>query len=1010
MSGAMIKVNSKKLLPALLALGLIAPTAGYADKQLEAGRASTPAASEAKAAAEAAARAAAAARAKAKAQAKSATTPLAKAPLASASAAPADNSPWLYKNSDIPVDTSWTFGTLSNGLRYAVKRNSVPAGQVSIRLRVDAGALNENENELGFAHLIEHLAFRGSTYVPDGEAKRIWQRFGVTFGSDSNAQTTATQTVYKLDLPNASPDTLSESMKILSGMIRQPRISEAALNAERSIVLAEMRESSGAQRQYSDAQRKLFFQGQRLADRSTIGTPETLNAASAQGLGDFHARWYRPEKTVIVIAGDADPAIFEKLIQASFNDWKGKGPDTPAPDFGGVNKGSDQAAIFVHPTMPRSANLAYIRPWFLKPDTIAYNEQILIDLLTLQIINRRLEAAARSGANYIFAEVSQENQARTSDITLVGITPIDDKWELAIKDVRAVIADATAQAPSKADIERERLLFANALRTGVDSYPFEAASKQADDIVTAVDIRETVAAPQTVVDVFNGIGDRLTPERLLQSAQKLFSGDATRIMYSSPVAEANAQQRLAAALNAPVSANNKLRLADNSLTLKDLPALGKPGSIVSSKTHDIFPLETAILSNGARVLMYSNKAENGQIRMLVRFGKGYQAFTPKTGGLLWTGGILLGENGVGKITKTQIDQMTVGRRIGLNFDIDNDAFQFSSTTRPEDFYDQLKLIAAKLESPGWDEGPVNRAKAIAKAGYDSYEMNAGAVLERDLDYLLRNGDLRWKSATPAEIDKITPKSLRAFWQPLLAQGPIEVSLFGDFDRNQAIKALNETIGAMKPRANKPANPAALALNFPMGNKEPVRLTHKGPADQVAAVIAWPTGGGLSGISEGRKLEVLAAIFRDRLFEKFRSEQAASYSPDMGSSWPSEFNSGGYLLAYTQVKPEDVSSFYKFANEVAADLIAKPISEDELKRAVEPIKQYVERLSSGNTFWLNSFKGSSYEPARIEAVTTLYRDYSFVTAAELQVLAKKYFRNDKAWKLLVEPEAKAPAAR
>ena len=175
--------------------------------------------------------------------------------------------PWLYENSDVPVDASWTFGVLENGLRYAVKKNVVPAGQVSIRVRVDAGALHEEDNELGFAHLMEHLAFRGSEHVPDGEAKRIWQRFGVSFGSDSNAQTTPTQTVYKLDLPNASPASLDESLKLLAGMVRAPNVSESALNAERAIVQAELRESAGAGMDLGEAMRRHAFQGQRLANR-----------------------------------------------------------------------------------------------------------------------------------------------------------------------------------------------------------------------------------------------------------------------------------------------------------------------------------------------------------------------------------------------------------------------------------------------------------------------------------------------------------------------------------------------------------------------------------------------------------------------------------------------------------------------------------------------------------------------------------------------------------------------
>src|SRR3546814_10316230 len=96
--------------------------------------------------------------------------------------------------------------------------------------------------------LLEHLTFRGSEHIPDGEAKRIWQRFGVTFGSDSNAQTTPTQTVYQLDLPSVTPANLDESMKLLAGMMREPRISDAAVDAERGVVLAELRESNGPQK------------------------------------------------------------------------------------------------------------------------------------------------------------------------------------------------------------------------------------------------------------------------------------------------------------------------------------------------------------------------------------------------------------------------------------------------------------------------------------------------------------------------------------------------------------------------------------------------------------------------------------------------------------------------------------------------------------------------------------------------------------------------------------------
>ena len=147
----------------------------------------------------------------------------ARAPVrATAARADAAQTPWLYRGSDVPQDKEWIFGTLPNGLRYAVRHNGVPPDQVSLRVLVDAGSLYETEQQRGFAHLIEHLSFRDSKYLKSGEAIPTWQRLGATFGSDTNAETSFTQTVYKLDLPNATPANLDETFKLLSGMITAP--------------------------------------------------------------------------------------------------------------------------------------------------------------------------------------------------------------------------------------------------------------------------------------------------------------------------------------------------------------------------------------------------------------------------------------------------------------------------------------------------------------------------------------------------------------------------------------------------------------------------------------------------------------------------------------------------------------------------------------------------------------------------------------------------------------------
>ena len=922
---------------------------------------------------------------------------------------PDNNVPWLYKNSDIPIDKSWTFGELDNGMRYAVKRNGVPPGQVSIRLRVDVGSLMETEEEQGFAHFMEHLTFRGSTHIPDGEAKRVWQRLGATFGSDSNAETTPTQTVYKLDLPNATKASLDESLKILSGMVSSPGLSVTAVNAERPVVLAELRERAGPQTVVQNATRELFFAGQRLANRAPIGTPETLSAATPRMLQLFHQRWYRPEQTVIVIAGDGDPAMFEELLNKHFSQWQGKGEPGTIPDFGQPQEIADISRVVIEPTLPRFISMVVARPWEQVDDTIVYNQQILIDLLALQMINRRLEARARAGGSYLQASVGQDDVSRSIDGTFINIVPLGDDWEAALQDVRSVIADATSRAPSEADIAREIAEFDAALAIGVESYQTEAARKQADNIVNAVDIHETVATPQVALDVFRGMRDLYTPQRLLESTRKLFSGVSTRALLTSPDAIDNGTVRLAEALRSNVEAASDVRVAQSDIGFESLKKIGRKGAIKSSRIIERFEVEQLELTNGVRVLLFPNTAERNKIMVNARFGHGYSGLSSRQETLAWSGALALMASGVGDLGQEEIDKITTGRRIGLGFDIDNDAFEITADTRPSDLEDQLHLIAAKLAFPRWDPAPVIRTKAAALIGYDSFSASPQAVLERDLEWLVRGRDPRWKTPDKEDFSELTAENFRQFWEPILASGPIELMLFGDFDRDQAVESVLKTFGALKSRKPQALPADAASPQFPEPQAGPEILVHKGDTERAAAMVAWPTGGGLDNVRESRKLEVLTSIFNDRLFEILRSQQGASYSPQVINSWPVDFESGGYIGAQSQLTPDNIDRFYNVVEMIAKDLREKPVSADELQRVVEPLRQLIARASSGNSFWMSQLEGASFNPQKFVALQSLLSDYTVITPEEVQALAFKYLDNRKEWKLVVLPESSRLAA-
>jgi zinc protease len=933
------------------------------------------------------------------AQAQQAAPPAPATPAPPASLKPAADS-WLYKGSDIPRDAGWQFGELPNGLRYAVRNNGVPPGQVSIRVRMDVGSMFETDKERGFAHLLEHLTFRGSEHIPDGEAKRIWQRFGVTFGSDSNAQTTPSQTVYQLDLPSVTPASLDESMKLLAGMVREPRISDAAVSAERGVVLSELRESDGPQRRIADATTSHLFAGQLLGDRSPIGTIESLTAARANTVAAFHDRWYRPERAVIVIVGDGDPAEFARLIEKYYADWKGDGANPEQPDFGKPDPKAAVAREIVEANQPLSLTLATIRPWKRRIDTVENTRRLYLEFLAIALVNRRLENRARSGGSYLVATVEQEYMNRSADITMAQIVPLTD-WQAALADVRGVIADAMKTPPSAADIDREANEIEAFLQKELQNARNEPGARLADDLVRAVDINETVTSPQAQVDMFKAIRASATPQVMLDISRAIFTGPVTRLVLTTPTPVAGGEGALLAALARPATIKDE-RLAVAKADFSQLPAIGTPGTIASTTMIGGLRAERIEFANGVTALVSNNRVEPGKVRVNVRFGSGNRSVAADAPNLLWTGDYALVASGIGPWGQNEIDQLTNGRQIQLNFAIDDDAFELSAESKPSDFADQMKLIAGKLAFPRWDAAPVDRLRIGFLTGYDLNDATPNAVLDRNLRGWLSGGDTRWAPPERAAIEALTPAAFKAFWAPRLASGPIEVQIFGDLSSIDYKQILASTLGALPPRQPL-APPGGRTVAFAKHVTVPDLAYHKGEKGQAAAMTAWPTSGGLAAPRDQQGLQVLAAIFNDRLFDRLRAEQGASYGPVVDSHWPTGFDSGGYLLVGSLLAPKDIDRFYEIAKTIAADLVANPVTADELARNAGPIREQVARASTGNVYWMYLLEGATRDPRVAAAALSIQDDIAAVTPADIQRLAKQYLQPARQWSLAILPK-------
>ncbi|MFP5296168.1 MAG: M16 family metallopeptidase, partial [Alphaproteobacteria bacterium] len=304
--------------------------------------------------------------------------------------------PWAQASSDIPADSNVRFGVLPNGMQYAILRNATPPGQASFRLRIDAGSLMENEDQLGLAHFMEHMAFNGTTNVPENDLLRILERLGLAFGADTNAFTSFDQTVYMLELPRTNDETVDTSLHIMREQVSEALMAADAVDAERGVIEGEERLRNTPGLRSIKAQLGLLAPGQRISQRLPIGDLTIIRTAPRERFVEFYDAYYRPSRATFVAVGDFDVDVMEDKIRRAFESWEPRAADGPEPDLGAVAPREPETRILVEPGIQSSIQLNWIRTPERDPDTVAERREDLIRGLGVAVLNRRLGEIART--------------------------------------------------------------------------------------------------------------------------------------------------------------------------------------------------------------------------------------------------------------------------------------------------------------------------------------------------------------------------------------------------------------------------------------------------------------------------------------------------------------------------------------------------------------------------------------------------------------------------------------
>ena len=257
------------------------------------------------------------------------------------------------QNEKIPIDKKVKVGQLPNGLKYFIIQNKKPEKKIELRMVTNAGSIQEDDDQLGLAHLMEHMNFNGLKNFPKNEVVHYLQSIGVDFGADLNAYTSFDETVYILPIPADDKDKIDKGFQIIADWSGAASLENEEIDKERNVVLEESRMGKGADDRMMQKWLPEYLNGSRYAKRLPIGDDELLKNFKHDVIKRFHKDWYRPNLQAVCVVGDIDPAEAEKLIIAKFSGFKNPKNARPRPEFYDLPvRTSNKAMVLSDPEMP----------------------------------------------------------------------------------------------------------------------------------------------------------------------------------------------------------------------------------------------------------------------------------------------------------------------------------------------------------------------------------------------------------------------------------------------------------------------------------------------------------------------------------------------------------------------------------------------------------------------------------------------------------------------------------
>lgn len=897
---------------------------------------------------------------------------------------------------NVPLDPAVKVGVLPNGLTYYIRHNEWPEKRCDFYIAQKVGSIQEEDNQRGLAHFLEHMCFNGTTHFPGDALKQYLERIGVKFGENLNAYTSFDETVYNINNVNVeTAGAIDSCLLILHDWSHDLLLEDKEIDKERGVINEEWRVRRSAMMRMQEAAFKDLYVGSKYADRMPIGTMDVVMNFPYEDLRSYYRRWYRPDLQGLVIVGDVNPDEIEQKIKDMFADIAPAPADAakrevvPVPDNDepliSIQKDKEQTAayallMFKHDATPREfkSTMPYLFLEFLK------------GAVSGMFAERLQEMAQKPDCPFMQAGIdfSEYLVAKSKESVNATIILKEGKYLDAVAAVYRELLRAKRGGFTEAEYERYKQEFLSRLDAQYEARDKVQNTRYVDEYVRYFLDNEPAPGIEWEHQNMKTIIPMLPLEAINQAFPQLITDKNRAIVFFMPEKEGlqyPTKEEILKTL-ADVDAEDIEVFKEEINTDPLVPELSSKTKVKSIK-DDVFGSKLITLSNGIKVRVKQTDYSPNQISMTASSWGGSSLYSNDEY-FCSSNADMVSLGGWGTFTATQLNKKLSGIQASVSPSVGDRIESLHGNCVKKDFETLLQLTYLCFTAPHRDDDAFQSTMARLRDALKNQDLNPKTALSDSVASVLYNNNVRAKRIRTEDVDKITyDRVLEIYKERFANAADFDFYFVGDLNADSVAPLLAKYLGAL-PVSKKMEKYKVIDQRLTKGERTCIfEKEQDTPSATVNFVYHAP-------LKESLRNDILVDMLDQAMSmlytETVREDEGGAYGVPVSTSlrdYPEE-------IAVVQIQLPTAPDKMERMMQVVDNGIEKVCNEGPSEDYLQKIKEYMIRSHAENLkkngYWMNQMVNLTR--FNIDYVTGYDEVVQSITTADLKELAQKIFKS------------------